>query len=218
MGKDNDKYYEPLEQMMAVRHQYMSKVIKAQTGMDIYRFFHDKKVLDIGCGTGQFLKNYSEMGSKCTGVDISDNFIFKKSKNLTYYEAEANTFLESCNKKFDVVFLFEFLEHLDEKEKNKIFKNLKKLLNKKSYIFISTLNKNSVSKYLSINIAENLLNLLPKSTHDYDLFITPDQLQTIGKKYKFKLVNSEGMLYNPLLKNFKLSKINIVNYFCTLQN
>ena len=126
--------------------------------------------------------------------------------------------MESCNKKFDVVFLFEFLEHLDEKEKNKIFKNLKKLLNKKSYIFISTLNKNSVSKYLSINIAENLLNLLPKSTHDYDLFITPNQLQTIGKKYKFKLVNSEGMLYNPLLKNFKLSKINIVNYFCTLQN
>jgi len=126
--------------------------------------------------------------------------------------------LENCNKKFDVVFLFEFLEHLDEKEKNKIFKNLKKLLNKKSYIFISTLNKNSVSKYLSINIAENLLNLLPKSTHDYDLFITPDQLQTIGKKYKFKLVNFEGMLYNPLLKNFKLSKINIVNYFCTLQN
>ena len=83
MGKDNDKYYEPLEQMMAVRHQYMSKVIKAQTGMDIYRFFHDKKVLDIGCGTGQFLKNYSEMGSKCTGVDVLNNFIFKKSKNLT---------------------------------------------------------------------------------------------------------------------------------------
>ena len=101
--------------------------------------------------------------------------------------------MESCNKKFDVVFLFEFLEHLDEKEKNKIFKNLKKLLNKKSYIFISTLNKNSVSKYLSINIAENLLNLLPKSTHDYDLFITPDQLQTIGKKYKFKLVNFQGI-------------------------
>ncbi len=217
MAKYNKEYYEPLEQMMAVRHQYMSKILRDHTGQDIYNFFQNKQVLDLGCGTGEFLNNYFEMGAQCTGIDIEKNFKLKNKKNFNLYNLDANTFLKNCKKKFDVIFLFEFLEHLEEGDKHKLFESLIKILNKNALIFVSTLNKNLLSKYLAIDIAENILKLLPKKTHEYDLFLSPTQLQTLSQKYKLSLLNVEGLQYNPIIKSFKLSKVDLVNYIGALK-
>ncbi len=217
MNTYNIKYYEPLEQMMAIRHQYMSKILRYQSGEDIYEFFKNKKILDLGCGTGEFLNNYYGLGAECLGIDIKNNFKIKDKINFKLINIEANKFLENCKKKFDVIFLFEFLEHLEEKNKHKLFKNLSKKLNKNAYIFISTLNKNLLSKYLAIDIAENLLKLLPKKTHDFNLFLSPSKLQSICQKYNLNLMDIEGIKYNPIFKSFKLSKIELVNYFGALK-
>ena len=217
MGTYNYKYYEPLEQMMAIRHQYMSKILKDHSGQDIYEFFKNKKILDLGCGTGEFLNNYYGMGAECSGIDIENNFRIKNKINFKLINIEANKFLKNCKKKFDVIFLFEFLEHLEEQDKYQLFENLTKNLNKNAYIFISTLNKNLLSKYLAIDIAENLLKLLPKKTHDFNLFLSPSKLQSISQKYNLNLMDIEGMQYNPIFKSFKLSKFDLVNYFGTLK-
>ncbi len=217
MAKYNKEYYEPLEQMMAVRHQYMSKILRDHTDQDIYNFFKNKQVLDLGCGTGEFLNNYFEMGAQCTGIDIEKNFKLKNKRNFNLYNLDANTFLKNCKKKFDIIFLFEFLEHLEEGDKHKLFKSLIKILNKNALIFVSTLNKNLLSKYLAIDIAENILKLLPKKTHEYDLFLSPSQLQTFSQKYKLSLLNVEGLQYNPIIKSFKLSKVDLVNYIGALK-
>ena len=217
MDTYNSKYYEPLEQMMAIRHQYMSKILRDHSGQDIYEFFKNKKILDLGCGTGEFLNNYYGMGAECSGIDIENNFKIKNKINFKLINIEANKFLKNCKKKFDVIFLFEFLEHLEEQDKYQLFENLTKNLNKNAYIFISTLNKNLLSKYLAIDIAENLLKLLPKKTHDFDLFLSPSKLQSISQKYNLNLMDIEGMQYNPIFKSFKLSKFDLVNYFGTLK-
>ena len=217
MDTYNSKYYEPLEQMMAIRHQYMSKILRDHSGQDIYEFFKNKKILDLGCGTGEFLNNYYGMGAECSGIDIENNFKIKNKINFKLINIEANKFLKKCKKKFDVIFLFEFLEHLEEQDKYQLFENLTKNLNKNAYIFISTLNKNLLSKYLAIDIAENLLKLLPKKTHDFNLFLSPSKLQSISQKYNLNLMDIEGMQYNPIFKSFKLSKFDLVNYFGTLK-
>ena len=217
MAKYNKEYYEPLEQMMAVRHQYMSKILRDHTDQDIYNFFQNKQVLDLGCGTGEFLNNYFEMGARCTGIDIEKNFKLKNKKNFNLYNLDANTFLKNCKKKFDIIFLFEFLEHLEEGDKHELFESLVKVLNKNALIFVSTLNKNLLSKYLAIDIAENILKLLPKKTHEYNLFLSPTQLQTLSQKYNLSLLNVEGLQYNPIIKSFKLSKVDIVNYIGALK-
>ena len=217
MDTYNSKYYEPLEQMMAIRHQYMSKILRDHSGQDIYEFFKNKKILDLGCGTGEFLNNYYGMGAECSGIDIENNFKIKNKINFKLINIEANKFLKNCKKKFDVIFLFEFLEHLEEQDKYQLFENLTKNLNKTAYIFISTLNKNLLSKYLAIDIAENLLKLLPKKTHDFNLFLSPSKLQSISQKYNLNLMDIEGMQYNPIFKSFKLSKFDLVNYFGTLK-
>lgn len=217
MDTYNSKYYEPLEQMMAIRHQYMSKILRDHSGQDIYEFFKNKKILDLGCGTGEFLNNYYGMGAECSGIDIENNFKIKNKINFKLINIEANKFLKNCKKKFDVIFLFEFLEHLEEQDKYQLFENLTKNLNKNAYIFISTLNKNLLSKYLAIDIAENLLKLLPKKTHNFNLFLSPSKLQSISQKYNLNLMDIEGMQYNPIFKSFKLSKFDLVNYFGTLK-
>ena len=217
MDTYNSKYYEPLEQMMAIRHQYMSKILRDHSGQDIYEFFKNKKILDLGCGTGEFLNNYYGMGAECSGIDIENNFKIKNKINFKLINIEANKFLKNCKKKFDVIFLFEFLEHLEEQDKYQLFENLTKNLNKNAYIFISTLNKNLLSKYLAIDIAENLLKLLPKKTHDFNLFLSPSKLQSISQKYNLNLMDIEGIQYNPIFKTFKLTKIDLVNYFGVLK-
>ena len=76
------------------------------------------------------------MGAQCTGIDIEKNFKLKNKKNFNLYNLDANTFLKNCKKKFDIIFLFEFLEHLEEGDKHKLFERLIKILNKNALIFM----------------------------------------------------------------------------------
>ncbi len=186
MKNTDQRYYEPLEQMMAIRHSYMAKVIRNIFDTSIFDFFSKKEVLDLGCGTGKFLYNYFELGSKCTGVDNYNNFQFKNKRNFNLLNFDIINFLKKNKLKFDVIFIYEFLEHLSNDQREILFKHLSKILNSNGIIFISTLNKNPISKFLSINLAENIFNLLPKNTHDPKLFITPTELEYLAKMNKLK--------------------------------
>jgi len=214
----NPKYYEPLEQMMSVRHQYMGKVISSEGNSNIYDFFKNQHILDLGCGTGKFLHNYYELGAICSGVDLVNNFQFQNKKNYKLINSNFQNFLKKNRKKFDVIFIFEFLEHLTLNEKEILFKYLPKILKTNGVIFLSTLNRNIVSTFMSINIAENLLKLLPKNTHDSKLYLKPSEIQTLSNKNGLKLLNVQGMSYNPLLKSFRFSEIDLINYFATITN
>ena len=214
----NPKYYEPLEQMMSVRHQYMGKIISSEGSGNIYDFFKNQHILDLGCGTGKFLHNYYELGAICSGVDLVNNFQFQNKKNYKLINSNFQNFLEKNRKKFDVIFIFEFLEHLTLNERKVLFKYLPKILKTNGIIFLSTLNRNIVSTFMSINIAENLLKLLPKNTHDPKLYLKPSEIQTLSNKNGLKLLNVQGMSYNPLLKSFRFSEIDLINYFATITN
>ena len=99
----NPKYYEPLEQMMSVRHQYMGKIISLKRSPNIYDFFKNQHILDLGCGTGKFLHNYYELGAICSGVDLVDNFQFQNKKNYKLINSNFQNFLKKNRKKFDVI-------------------------------------------------------------------------------------------------------------------
>ena len=214
----NPKYYEPLEQMMSVRHQYMGKIISSEGSGNIYDFFKNQHILDLGCGTGKFLHNYYELGAICSGVDLVNNFQFQNKKNYKLINSNFQNFLEKNRKKFDVIFIFEFLEHLTLNERKVLFKYLPKILKTNGIIFLSTLNRNIVSTFMSINIAENLLKLLPKNTHDPKLYLKPSEIQNLSNKNGLKLLNVQGMSYNPLLKSFRFSEMDLINYFATITN
>ena len=78
------KYYDPLEQMMPIRHQYISQIIKRNENLDLNKYLKEKSILDLGCGTGSFLSNYEKIANNCTGVDTLDFFSKKQSPRLKF--------------------------------------------------------------------------------------------------------------------------------------
>ena len=182
------------------------------------RNIRNLKILDVGCGGGIICEPLARLGAKVTGIDFAPNNIIaakihsKKNKlKINYINKDIEK--SKLDEKFDIKLMFEVLEHLDNWKKT--IKNIKKNLNKNGLIIISTINRNLLSKLFAINIAENILNWIPKGTHDYNKLIKPEELKKILLKEKFYFNNIKGLVFNPLNKEWKLSKNNMINYFCT---
>ena len=176
------------------------------------------KVLDVGCGGGIICEPLARLGAKVTGIDFAPNNIIaakihsKKNKlKINYINKDIEK--SELDEKFDIILMFEVLEHLDNWKKT--IKNIKKNLNKNGLIIISTINRNLLSKLFAINIAENILHWIPKGTHDYNKLIKPEELKKILLKEKFNFNNIKGLVFNPLNREWKLSKNYMINYFCT---
>ena len=83
-------------------------------------------------------------------------------------------------------------------------------------LIISSINKTSLSKIFAFFFAENILKWVPKNTHDYDKFITPNELSKLLYENNFNILDTTGMNFNPLSRQWKLNKnIYPINYFCT---
>jgi len=182
------------------------------------RNIRNLKILDVGCGGGIICEPLARLGAKVTGIDFAPNNIIaakihsKKNKlKINYINKDIEK--SKLDEKFDIILMFEVLEHLDNWKKT--IKNIKKNLNKNGLIIISTINRNLFSKLFAINIAENILHWIPKGTHDYNKLIKPEELKKILLKEKFNFNNIKGLVFNPLNREWKLSKNYMINYFCT---
>ncbi len=174
--------------------------------------------LDIGCGGGLVCESISKLGGKITGIDFVKNNIKVAKKHALKNNLKINYICkdiekENYIKKFDIIIMYEVLEHLDNWPK--FIKKIKKNLNKNGTLILSTLNRNLKSKYLSIIIAENLLRWIPKGTHDYNKFIKPKEIEKVFKNEGFKITNFRGLIFNPIKWEWTFSQNTDVNYFCT---
>jgi len=176
------------------------------------------KILDVGCGGGIICEPLARLGAKVTGIDFAPNNIkaakihSKKNKlKINYINKDIEK--SKLDEKFDVIIMFEVLEHLNNWKQT--IKKIKKNLNQNGIIIISTINRNLISKLFAISIAENILNWIPKGTHDYNKFIKPEELKITLSKENFHLNNIKGLVYYPLRREWKLSKNYMINYFCT---
>ena len=182
------------------------------------RNIRNLKILDVGCGGGIICEPLARLGAKVTGIDFAPNNIIaakihsKKNKlKINYINKDIEK--SKLDEKFDIILMFEVLEHLDNWKKT--IKNIKKNLNKNGLIIISTINRNLLSKLFAINIAENILHWIPKGTHDYNKLIKPEELKKILLKEKFNFKNIKGLVFDPLNMEWRLSKNYMINYFCT---
>ena len=176
-------------------------------------------ILDLGCGGGLTCEPLAKLGGNITGLDfvkenveIAKKHSIKSKLKIKYIHADID--IIKIKQKFDLILVLEVLEHLQNWEN--FIKKLKKNLKPNGVLIISTINKTQFAKYLGIFVAENILNWIPKNTHDYNKFIKPNDLKKILKKNNYEFKNLQGMNYNPLSREWSLSKaIYPINYFCT---
>ena len=177
------------------------------------------KILDIGCGGGLLCEPLNRLGATITGIDASNNNIevaklHSKEMNLNIeYIHAAPENLNLKNNTYDAVLCMEVVEHL--KDVNLFIENCSKLIKKNGIMFVATINKNLKSYIFAILGAEYVLRWLPIGTHNWDKFLTPQDLEIITSKNNF--VNDEivGMEFNLFSKKWSKSNDSSVNYIST---
>jgi len=102
------------------------------------------------------------------------------------------------------------LEHVPDPES--IIQSCAKMVKPGGEVFFSTLNRNAKSYVHAIIGAEYILKMLTPGTHDYKKFIKPSELARWIRSADLELQDITGLNYNPLNKNYKLSKDIDVNY------
>jgi len=176
------------------------------------------KILDIGCGGGLLCEPLSRLGAEITGIDASKNNIEvaklhskEMNLNINYINCAPENF--NFKNKFDVILNMEVIEHVSNVE---IFiQNCSKLTRENGIMFVATINRNLKSYLFAILGAEYILRWLPIGTHDWNKFLTPEELKIITNKNNFSTDEVIGMKFNPLIKKWYKSTDSSVNYIST---
>ena len=173
------------------------------------------KILDIGCGGGLLSEPMSRLGAEVTGIDASGKNIEiakyharKNNLNVKYFCTSPERF--NTTTKFDVILNMEIVEHVEDVDF--FLQSCSKLLKKNGIMFVATLNKTLKSYFFAIIGAEYILRWLPIGTHEWDKFVKPTDLVSILKKYDLKLDSLDGMKFNLLKDEWKISSDKSINY------
>ena len=177
------------------------------------------KILDIGCGGGILCEPMARLGADVTGIDpapgnilIATRHAAKTALPITYLATTAED-LTTSGAKFDVVLAMEVVEHVRQPEA--FIKTACHLVNNNGLFFAATLNRTLKSFALAIVGAEYVLGWVPKGTHQWEKFITPDELRGFIAAGGLIVFDEAGVSYTPLRDEWRQSHDKSVNYMLT---
>jgi 2-polyprenyl-6-hydroxyphenyl methylase / 3-demethylubiquinone-9 3-methyltransferase len=208
--------FKPLHKFNPIRIAYIrDNIIETFKLKDKSKPLEKIKILDIGCGGGLLSEPMHRMGAQVIGIDASEKNIKvaklhakKNSLKIKYYCTSPENL--KINDKFDVILNMEIIEHVQDV--GFFLQTCSKLLKKNGIMFIATLNKTLKSFVFAIVGAEYVLKWLPIGTHEWDKFIKPNELVDILKKNNLKLEKLDGMKFNLITDEWKLSSDKSINY------
>ena len=213
---DPNGKFKPLHKFNPVRIKYIKNYLINHFNIKNKHIpLKNLNILDIGCGGGLLSEPMSRLGANVTGIDASEKNIkiakiHSKKSNLkiNYRTSSPEKFL--TEKKFDVVLNMEIVEHVDDL--NFFIKQSSNYLKKNGLMFIATINRTLESYIFAIVGAEYILRWLPIGTHEWTKFVKPSELNNFSKKNSLEFKKIDGIKFNPILNEWKVSKDHAVNY------
>lgn len=146
----------------SVANEYLRK----PTFLHLIGNVKNKKILEIGCGNGYWLRILAKKGAKCTGVDISKKQIelatqIEKEKNLgiNYFKMDAGNLRKFKDNYFGGVILMRTLLELNPSKIKKVFREAYRVVKKGGFIIISDLHPSAPNF--------NFKNLIPPKGYFY---------------------------------------------------
>lgn len=214
--------FRPLHLMNPVRLDYIATQIAAEFGRDRrgLRPFDGLRVLDIGCGGGLVAEPMARVGADVTGADAAEGNIavartHAEGQGLAIdYRAATAESLAAEGQRYDVVLALEIVEHVADPAA--FVATCRDLLRPGGVAILSTLNRTVKSFGAAILGAEWILRWLPRGTHDWNRFITPDELAGMAAGAGLTVADRRGMVFNPVSFAWRLSDRDLsVNYILT---
>lgn len=211
--------FKPLHMMNPVRLDYIVTQIAAEYGRDrrSLRPLEGLWLLDIGCGGGLIAEPMARLGAEVIGADAAEGNIAvaklhaeQQGLEIDYRATTAEALAES-GEFFDVVLALEIVEHVADPAA--FIATCHSLLRPGGLAIVSTLNRTAKSFGAAIIGAEWIMRWLPRGTHEWSRFITPDELSEMASGAGLAPVDARGMVFNPLTWGWSLSDRDLsVNY------
>ncbi len=216
---DTDGKFKPLHMLNPCRLGYITEQIAGEFGRDLsaQKPFEGLRILDIGCGGGLLCEPMARLGATVVGADAAPRNIpvaqlHAEQSGLTIdYRHTTAEDMAAAGEQFDVVLNMEVVEHVASPID--YLTACHDLLRPGGLHICSTLNRNPKSFGMAILGAEWVMRWLPKGTHDWKKFITPDELYDLLRRAGLTPVDRRGMVFNPISWSWRLSERDLsVNY------
>ncbi len=176
-------------------------------------------VLDIGCGGGLLCEPLARMGATVTGIDpartnVETARLHAKTSGLSIdYRCTTAEELAAAGESFDVVLAMEVVEHVADVP---LFVGAcSRLVKPGGLLVMATINRTMKSYALAIVGAEYILRWLPRGTHEWDKFVTPDELADAMEANGCAVVDRKGVRYDVLRDRWVETSDLQVNYMVT---
>jgi 2-polyprenyl-6-hydroxyphenyl methylase / 3-demethylubiquinone-9 3-methyltransferase len=216
---DPNGKFKPLHLMNPCRLDYITNQIAAEFDRDLTAPLPLKglRLLDIGCGGGLLSEPMARLGATVVGADAAPRNIpvaqvhAEQSELEIEYRVTTAEDMAAAGERFDVVLNMEVVEHVADPQA--YLTACQELLKPGGLMICSTLNRNPKSFMMAIIGAEWVMRWLPKGTHDWAKFITPDELYALIRQAGLDPVDKKGMVFNPVSWRWSISDRDLsVNY------
>ena len=216
---DPEGKFKPLHMLNPTRLDYITSQIAAEFGRDLKGEapFAGLRILDIGCGGGLLSEPMARLGAEVVGADAAERNIpvaqvhAEQSGLEIDYRFTTAEAMAADGEQFDVVLNMEVVEHVADPLA--YLTACQQLLKPGGLMVCSTLNRNPKSFLVAIVGAEHVMRWLPKGTHEWSKFITPDELFDLIGQAGLDPVDRKGFVFNPVLWSWSLSDRDLsVNY------
>src|ERR1700719_2551072 len=131
------------------------------------------------------------------------------------YRVPAVETLADAGERFDVVLAMEVVEHVANV--GLFVRRCAEMMKPGGLMVAATLNRTVKSFALAIVGAEYVLRWLPRGTHQWDKFVTPNELDIALTQAGLRVSDETGVIYNPLANQWRLSSDMDVNYMLTAE-
>ena len=216
---DPNGKFKPLHMLNPCRLDYITSQIAAEFDRDLNATspFEGLRILDIGCGGGLLSEPMARLGAEVVGADAAERNIpvaqihAEQSGLFIDYRHTTAEALAGAGEQFDAVLNMEVVEHVSDPLA--YLTACQQLLKPGGIHICSTINRNPKSFAMAIVGAEYVMRWLPKGTHEWSKFITPDELYKLIEQAGLSPVDRKGFVFNPVTWSWSLSDRDLsVNY------
>ena len=213
----------PLHRLNELRSGFLRDVLSRAFARSPYepQSLRGIRILDVGCGGGILSESMARLGAKVHGIDVVDKNVQIATTHASgsglqvRYETTSAVALARRGVQFDAVLNMEVLEHVPDAAA--LVADCARLLRPGGVLVLATINRNLLSWLFAIVGAEYVLRWLPRGTHRWRRFVTPDELTRFVTEAGLEVRERIGVRVNPVTRHFALTHWLAVNYMLVAQ-